>query len=41
MGWLFVLLAIVVGIPVFIWAYRRRLDGLTGPWIANQVSRND
>lgn len=41
MGWLFLLLSVVVGVPVFIWAYGRRLDRLTGPWIADQVSRND
>jgi hypothetical protein len=41
MGWLFVLLATVVGVPVFIWAYQRHLETLTGPWIANEVLRND
>jgi len=41
MGWLLVLLSIVVGVPVFFWAYRRHLDRLSGPWIANQVSRHD
>jgi len=41
MGWLFFLLSIMVGVSVFIWAYSRRLDRLTGPWIANQVTRND
>jgi hypothetical protein len=23
------------------WAYRRHLDVLTGPWIANDVTRHD
>jgi hypothetical protein len=41
MGWLFVLLGLVVGVPVFISAYGRHLDGLSGPWIANEISRND
>ena len=41
MGWLFFLGTVVVGVPVFIRVYSRRLDRLTGPWIANQVSRND
>lgn len=41
MGWLFFLAAVVVGVPVFIWVYGRRLDRLTGPWIANQDSRHD
>lgn len=41
MGWFVAILALVIGIPVFTWAYRRRLDVLTGPWIADKVSRND
>jgi hypothetical protein len=42
MGWLFVFLVVIlVGVPVFIWAYHRHLKSLTGPWIANEVSRND
>jgi len=41
MGWLFFLATIVVGVPVFIWAYSRRLDRLSGPWIADQGVRND
>ena len=42
MGWfLIIVLFLVIGVPVFTWAYRRRLDALTGPWIANEISRND
>jgi hypothetical protein len=41
MGWFAVLVFIVVGIPVVAWAYRRRLDVLTGPWISNETSRHD
>jgi len=41
MGWFVILLLIVVGVPVFTWAYRRRLDVLTGPWITNETSRHD
>jgi hypothetical protein len=40
-GWFSILLLIVIGIPIFAWAYRRHLDVLTGPWIANEISRND
>jgi hypothetical protein len=32
---------IVIGVPVFLCAYRRHLDVLTGPWIASETSRND
>jgi hypothetical protein len=41
MGWLIILILIVVGVPLFTWAYRRRLDVLTGPWIANEILRHD
>lgn len=41
MKWLLVLLFPVIGIPIFTWAYRRRLDVLTGPWIADEISRRD
>ena len=41
MGWFLILVFFVTGIPVFMWAYRRRLDVLTGPWIANEISRHD
>jgi hypothetical protein len=41
MGWLLVLLLFAVGVPVFFRIYRRHLDRLSGPWIANQASQND
>jgi hypothetical protein len=41
MGWFAVLVLIVIGGPVFVWAYRRRLDVLTGPWITNETSQHD
>jgi hypothetical protein len=41
MGWFFILLFLVVGGPAFAWAYRRRLDVLTGPWITKEGSRHD
>jgi hypothetical protein len=41
MGWVLFLLLIVIGVPVFLRAYRRHLDALTGPWIANEISQND
>lgn len=41
MGWFLVLPLIVIGIPWFIWAYRRRLDVLTGPWITKETSWHD
>jgi hypothetical protein len=39
MGWF--LLLIAIGVPVFMWAYERHLDALTGPWIASETSQND
>lgn len=41
MGGFLILLLIVIGVPVLMWAYRRHLDVLTGPWIASETSRND
>jgi hypothetical protein len=41
MGWFLILSLPVIGVPVFMWAYRRHLDVLTGPWIANEISQND
>jgi hypothetical protein len=41
MAWLLVLLSFLVGVPAFFWTYGRRLDRLSGPWIANRVLRND
>jgi hypothetical protein len=40
MGWFFVLL-ILIGVPVFMWTYRRRLDALSGPWIAEETFLHD
>jgi hypothetical protein len=41
MAWFLVLLLVAVGVSVFAWAYRRRLDVLTGPWIADKTSSHD
>jgi hypothetical protein len=41
MGWFLILLLLVGGVRVFMWAYERHLDVLTGPWIANENSQND
>jgi len=40
-GWLLVLLFVVVGVPIFTWAYRRHLDVLTGPWISGENRWHD
>jgi hypothetical protein len=37
MGWLLFLLLVVISIPVFMSAYRRRLDVLGGPWIIGEI----
>jgi hypothetical protein len=39
MGSLLFLILLVASIPVFMWAYRRRLDALEGPWIARAKAR--
>jgi hypothetical protein len=41
MAWFLVLLLIAVGVSVSTWVYRRRLDVLTGPWIADETSSHD
>jgi hypothetical protein len=41
LGWFLVLIFVVICVPTFTWAYRRHLDALTGPWIANEISRHD
>lgn len=41
MGWFLILFLIVIGVPIFMGAYERHLDVLTGPWIANETSRHD
>ncbi len=41
MGWFLILFFIVIGVAVFMWSYRRHLDVLTGPWIANETSQHD
>lgn len=41
MGWFLVSLLIVMGIPLFLWAYRRHLDALTGPWITKETLWHD
>jgi hypothetical protein len=41
-GLWFVLLPLVIGgVPAFLWAYRRHLELQSGPWIANELPRND
>jgi hypothetical protein len=37
MIWVLFLLLIVIGVPVFMWGYRRRLDVLGGPWIIDEI----
>jgi hypothetical protein len=34
MSWLLILFLLVLAVALFMWAYRRHLDVLTGPWIA-------
>jgi hypothetical protein len=41
MIWLIVLVVPLVGGPLFVWAYGRRLDALTGPWIAREGAEHD
>jgi hypothetical protein len=41
MGWFLFLFLIAIGVPVFMRVYGRRLDVLTGPWIANETSQNE
>jgi hypothetical protein len=40
MGWLLFLLVVAIGVPVFMWTYRRRLDVLKGPWIISETARD-
>jgi hypothetical protein len=37
MGWLFFLLWFLAGVPLFMRAYRQRLDVLEGPWIFKEI----
>jgi hypothetical protein len=39
--WFLVLPLVILSVPAFLWAYQRHLDVLTGPWIADELSRND
>jgi hypothetical protein len=41
MSWLLALLFVGAGVPIFIWAYRRRLDVLTDPWISRENPWHD
>jgi hypothetical protein len=41
MAWFLVLLLVAIGVAAFTWVYRRRLDVLTGPWIADETSSHD
>jgi hypothetical protein len=38
MGWLIVFLLSMLAVATFMRAFRRRLDLLTGPWIARDLS---
>jgi len=40
-GCLLILLVVVIGVPIFTWAYRRHLDVLTGPWISGDNRWHD
>jgi hypothetical protein len=39
--WPLILSINILGTLAFMWGYRRHLDALTGPWIANEPSRNE
>jgi len=41
MIWLVALLVPIAGIPLFVWAYGRHLDALSGPWIWKMAVRHD
>jgi uncharacterized RDD family membrane protein YckC len=41
MGWLIVFLLLMLTVAAFTRAFRRRLDLLTGPWIAKELSRHE
>ncbi|WP_283806006.1 hypothetical protein [Bradyrhizobium sp. LTSP857] len=41
MMWLVAFVVPVVGVPLFVWAYGRRLDALSGPWISRGATRHD
>ncbi|MDH6262885.1 hypothetical protein [Bradyrhizobium sp. BR13661] len=41
MIWLVALLLLVIGAPLFIWAYGRRLRALSGSWIWRETARRD
>ncbi|WP_256575894.1 hypothetical protein [Bradyrhizobium sp. CCGUVB23] len=41
MIWLIALVVPLVGAPLFVSAYGRRLGALTGPWIAKEGIRDD
>jgi hypothetical protein len=38
MGWLLIFLLAAIGIFVFAWAYRCRLDVLSGRWIMRETA---
>jgi hypothetical protein len=40
MGWLLFLLPVAIGVPFFMWSYRRRLDVLKGPWIIGESAQD-
>lgn len=41
MSWWIALLGVAVGGIVFMWAFGRRLEVLSGPWIAKESVGND
>jgi hypothetical protein len=42
MNWFWlILISAFTSLPIWMWAYRRHLDVLTGPWIQNESPRRD
>lgn len=41
LSWLLISLFVAAGVPIFIWAYRRRLNVLTGRWISRENPWHD
>lgn len=40
MAYVFALFGVTVGVLVFMWGYGRRLEALSGPWIATEDFRD-
>jgi hypothetical protein len=41
MVWIVALPGVTIGLAVFMWAYGRRLEVLSGAWIAKENLQND